>query len=574
MKSLNFLLILLLVPSVNALVLFNEIMYNPFGSDTGREWIELYNNGECVNLTNWKLYEAGVNHGLTLINGSFIICEDEYLIIADDANAFLEEYTNFNGILIDSTFSLSNNNESITLKNSTSIVDNITYFSSLGGNGNGNTICRMYSTWQECSPSPGKNNLILESKQEYTILINEFLPDPYGYDNANMPDGEWIELFNYGNLSLDLSGLKISDNANHTILITDTRTTNGTIIHPNSFLVAYANGFSGLLNNDGFEEIRLIDQSNNVLDKVSYDSSKEGVAWAKVNSIWQQTIPTPNAENIDNSVVWESRLSIEKLYLGSDNKAKFGDTLRVKINIYRGNATKETAYLYIEGLSKRDTITLDKKYTNYTMTIPIQIEPNCNNNLPDGEYNMILEGLDKINKTKLKINGINEELCEKIINPKTVNYEILEAPNEAEVNKVIKTKIEIINIENKNIDFEVWSYIGKNSKDNLQKITLPAKSSAVIELKNIITDLEPGNYSYIIKINKEDRKTTKTINSSIKVLNTLNTESESIINAGSSVKEELVYSSKSERIKKIAIYFINLVLVLIIIALVKNEHNH
>jgi len=573
MKSLNFLLVLLLLPFANASIILNEIMYNPLGSDTNREWIELYNNEGCTNITNWKLYEAGVNHGLNLINGSFMICQDQYAIIAEDALAFLEEYPNFNGTLIDSTFSLSNDNESIAIKNSTIIIDNITYFNTWGGNGNGNNICRLYNTWQECNPSPGKNNLVLEAKQEYTISINEFLPDPYGYDNANMPDGEWIELFNYGNLSLDLSGLKISDNANHTILITDTRTLSGTLIQPNSFLAMYVNGFSGLLNNEGFEEIRLSDQSNRELDKVSYEGSKEGVSWAKVNAIWQQTMPTPNAENIDNSLVWESRLSIEKIYLGSDDKAKFGDTLRVKVNIYRGNTTKETAYLYLEDLSKRDTITLDRKYTNYTLTIPIQIEPNCNNNIPNGKYILVLDGLDKTNKTKIEINGINEELCEKIINPKTVNYEIIEMPNEAEVNKDIKVRIEIINPENKNIDFELWSYIGKSSKDNLQKVTLPAKSSAVVELKNIVTNLEPGNYSYIIRINKEGRKTTKTINSSIKVLNTLNTEAESIINTSSSVKEGLVYSSKSEKTKRLAIYFINLVLILIIVALLKNEHN-
>jgi hypothetical protein len=41
----------LFMPSVSGAVLINEIMYDLSGSDTGREWIEIYNNGSDINLS-------------------------------------------------------------------------------------------------------------------------------------------------------------------------------------------------------------------------------------------------------------------------------------------------------------------------------------------------------------------------------------------------------------------------------------------------------------------------------------------------------------------------------------------
>ena len=569
-----FLLLLIYIPTVSASITINEIMYDPLGSDTSREWIEIYNDNGCENLTGWKFYEDATNHGLTLVNGSSLLCQNQYAIIADDTLSFLQEYPSFNGTLFDSTFSLSNTNETIALKNKSLIViDNVTYYNFLGGNGNGKTLCKINNIWQECSQTPGKENTFIQNITVYTININEFLPDPYGDDNAPMPDGEWIELYNYGNLALDLTGLILSDDYGHSIIITNTRILNSTIIQPNSYIVIYTNGFFGLLNNDGFERLKLYSQSN-IIDGVSYDGSKEGVSWAKVNGIWQQTMPTPNKENIDNKNIWEARLEIENIYLGSDNKSKFGDTLRVKVNIYRGNATKETVYLYAEDnnitISKRDSITLDRKYTNYTFTIPLQIFPNCNENYPNGTYYLILSGLDKIKKQSFKVSGITESLCEEIINPKYVNYEIISIPTEANVNEIITIKLKIINSEYKGITFEIWSYlvdITEDTKENLQTITLPAKSSAEIELKNAIPLIQSGNYDYRIKILKEGRKTPKEVTSTLKVLSTIHLESENIINTTNEIISNIVYSSKNIEAKRYALYFMSVVLILLIIKL-------
>ena len=70
------------------------------------------------------------------------------------------------------------------------------------------------------------------------------------------------------------------------------------------------------------------------------------------------------------------------------------------------------------------------------MQIPIKLFDNCENKFKDGKYEIILEGLDKIDKQEIIINGMNEKLCKEVI-----------IKNET---KVIKTETKSINIkENK-----------------------------------------------------------------------------------------------------------------------------
>ncbi len=133
-------------------VRINEIMYNPPGTDTDLEWIELYNNDiTAINITGWKFYEADTNHRLTLVQGSMIIPVGGYAIIADNATAFLNEHPECKCTVTDSTFSLRNSDEYIALKNATSdLVDEVTYNSSWGADGNGKTLERTVTGgWAE-----------------------------------------------------------------------------------------------------------------------------------------------------------------------------------------------------------------------------------------------------------------------------------------------------------------------------------------------------------------------------------------------------------------------------------------
>jgi hypothetical protein len=152
----------------------NEIMYNPSGSDTKNEWIEIFNDGtNSVNLTNWKLYEGETNHKFSLKQGNMILNVGGYAVIVQNFTGFLSKYPNYSGTLIETTFSLGNTGETIALKDdSLNIADEITYESSLGAYDNGRTLERKDGEWKESmvnGGTPGSLNSIFFTNTTSTI---------------------------------------------------------------------------------------------------------------------------------------------------------------------------------------------------------------------------------------------------------------------------------------------------------------------------------------------------------------------------------------------------------------------
>lgn len=143
MKKILFLFIFLSVPVfTNASVVINEIVYDLEGSDSGREWIEIFNNGNTqIDLTGWKFFEANTNHALTSFQGSSVIQPNGFAIIANNPEKFLADWPNFSGIIFDSSFSLGNMGESLALRNSElADIDSVSYDSNLGANGDGKSL--------------------------------------------------------------------------------------------------------------------------------------------------------------------------------------------------------------------------------------------------------------------------------------------------------------------------------------------------------------------------------------------------------------------------------------------------
>jgi hypothetical protein len=111
------------------------------------------------------VFESGTNHRLTLQQGSITIPAGTYAIITDNATNFLINHPGFNGTIIKSSFSLSNDGEYVALKDySSNVVDGITYNSSYGGDGNNRTLERKGNDWNESlvnGGTPGFENSIL-----------------------------------------------------------------------------------------------------------------------------------------------------------------------------------------------------------------------------------------------------------------------------------------------------------------------------------------------------------------------------------------------------------------------------
>lgn len=143
------------VHSVSA-VSISEIMYDLEGSDSGREWVELYNEGDDVDIALWRFFEGDTNHKLTIIQGATVLSAGGYAIIADNAETFLADHPNYNGVLFDSSFSLSNTGEYIAIRNEESLdVDSVSYSSELGANGDGNSLHFKGAMVSVSMPTPG-----------------------------------------------------------------------------------------------------------------------------------------------------------------------------------------------------------------------------------------------------------------------------------------------------------------------------------------------------------------------------------------------------------------------------------
>jgi len=129
------------IPASSA-VLITEIMYDLEGADGGYEWVEITNTGEVsVDIRAWRMFENGVNHKLSLFMGSSATLPAGYsAILADKPDNFVARYPNVTPVF-DSAFSLSNEGETLMLKNAAGeVVDQVTYRSSLGAKGDGASL--------------------------------------------------------------------------------------------------------------------------------------------------------------------------------------------------------------------------------------------------------------------------------------------------------------------------------------------------------------------------------------------------------------------------------------------------
>jgi len=132
----------LLIPfMVRAQIKITEIMYDPQGSDTKREWIEVYNAGSTnVDLSSYFFFENNVFHKL-IAQGSSIVAPGEYAIIVDSIAEIIADYKEFIGKIFDSAFSLNNTGETISIANSNKEITNtVTYTNELGANNDGNSL--------------------------------------------------------------------------------------------------------------------------------------------------------------------------------------------------------------------------------------------------------------------------------------------------------------------------------------------------------------------------------------------------------------------------------------------------
>ncbi|OHA89084.1 MAG: hypothetical protein A2653_00405 [Candidatus Zambryskibacteria bacterium RIFCSPHIGHO2_01_FULL_43_25] len=138
----------------------SEIMYDLPGTDSGREWVEVYNSGSSeVDLSALKFFEANTNHGLTVSQGDPNIPTGGYAIIADDPSKFLADWPAFSGVIFSSSFSLSNTGESLSIHDADgNDINTVSYTSDQGAVGDGNSLQKSGGSFVVAAPTPGAGN--------------------------------------------------------------------------------------------------------------------------------------------------------------------------------------------------------------------------------------------------------------------------------------------------------------------------------------------------------------------------------------------------------------------------------
>lgn len=120
------------------------------------------------------------------------------------------------------------------------------------------------------------------------------MPNPTGSD-----DTEWIELYNKGSQSVDLSGFSLQDNSTRLFVLDEDSGLNLNL-NADSFLLLKKMDTKISLNNTGGDSVKLYNPSGELLDKAEYiDTALEGRSYARKQDTFLWTAePSPGDINI------------------------------------------------------------------------------------------------------------------------------------------------------------------------------------------------------------------------------------------------------------------------------------
>ena len=215
-------------------VKLNELLVNPDGSDSGNEWVELYNAGsQTYDLSGWDIawYKsstssysgtASLPSGTTLAPGSFLLVGDVNVSSTDvTADLDMGNGSNGDGVyllecggdVVDAVIYGGSNSDGMPDESgevATSYADNPGNDESLGRSPDGADTDLSGDDFSVLSSStPGSENgsggTSTDCDTGTDIKINEILVNPEGSDGGL----EWIELYNNSSSDYDLSGWNI-----------------------------------------------------------------------------------------------------------------------------------------------------------------------------------------------------------------------------------------------------------------------------------------------------------------------------------------------------------------------------
>lgn len=422
MKKLLILSLLFIIPLVSADVLINEIMYDsPEG--TSYRWVELYNNGnetiEIVGSTvsgSWRLREYRFknetkfkNNRRTFESGTWEIQPSNYIIIAKNKTAFLELYPNYDEVLIKSSAiglnpSSTYPNVKLNLQLGTNDDEGwseVQYNTSFGADGDGDSLQLVNNSWCPGDPTPGEANYC--PPPPYFIL---------NHPSHVLTDGTIFlikaEIFGYEDGLYDIKIDIKDENGSRVGRIYDTKDEEW---QSTSYYI--------------YNALLVENEIGNYLAYLKIDPDKEYTGTATIQSKLRLSGRSSYIESdlyvfnvVDNIFLSEETNSSIQI-LDSPSKADFGNIVKVKINVYRGDTNKYAIYAYAEeddgtDVSEKSSMHFKSKFTNYTLTVPIQLKFNCKEYYKREDYVIVVEGLGLRAEKEIELDGKSSNCEEKI----------------------------------------------------------------------------------------------------------------------------------------------------------------
>jgi spore coat protein CotH len=226
-------------------LVINEFMANNDAAVAGPnndypDWIEIYNGGtESVDLGGLYLSDDSTNPKWQFPDGTVIDAGSFLVFWCENSSVPRPGYVNFN---------LNAQGEFICLlaEDGETLIDSIAFGEQFDDISYGR-VSDGSSTWDYLTPTPNSSNALgepVDPNQPVQVpehlYINEFMANndaAVAGPNDDYPD--WIELYNGGSESVDLSGMYLSDN----LLNPDVwQFPSGTVIDAGGFLVVWADG--------------------------------------------------------------------------------------------------------------------------------------------------------------------------------------------------------------------------------------------------------------------------------------------------------------------------------------------
>lgn len=270
------------------LLVINELLANPAGSDLGQEYIELVNQGTgVIALRGWTIEDLQqVRHTFD----NLLLQPGEVVVVYDRG-----EHADIDGAINSSTGTLSLNNTGDTLivrDAAGDVMAQVVY----GGVDDGVALNRQtdgdpatplvnHDTVAVSALSPGRRAdgaFWVEPPPLLKLVINELLPNPVGADT----DAEYVEIVNVGEAEVNLAGYSLGDavsddrhvfGGGESIAVGEAIVIYDGGAHPDvpGARIASSGGLS--LNNTG-DAVNLFRPDGSLMDGVVYGEVREGVA--------------------------------------------------------------------------------------------------------------------------------------------------------------------------------------------------------------------------------------------------------------------------------------------------------